>query len=53
VRTYWRRHLSSGGHLRSRPDPRGHAIDTVRDREDEGSNPSPPTILKLTEFVDT
>jgi hypothetical protein len=45
ARTAGRRHMSSGGLFRSRRDPRGHAADTVRDREDEGSNPSPPTIL--------
>ena len=35
--------LSSGGHLRTRRDTRGHATDTVRDREAPGSNPGPPT----------
>ena len=39
------RHSSSGGPQRSRQDTRGHGADTVRDREDEGSNPSPPTIF--------
>src|SRR5882762_2703484 len=29
----------------SRQDTRGHGADTVRDREAEGSNPSPPTIF--------
>jgi hypothetical protein len=43
VRTHRRRHSSSGGHLRSRRDTRGHAFDTVRDREAPGSNPGPPT----------
>jgi hypothetical protein len=47
VRTHWRRYLSSGGHLRSRRDPRGHAIDTVRDREAPGSNPGPPTNFEF------
>jgi hypothetical protein len=37
------RGLSSGGHLRSRRDPRGHAIGTVRDCEAPGSNPGPPS----------
>src|SRR2546428_7441081 len=37
--------LSSGGHLRTRRDTRGHATDTVRDREAPGSNPGPPTIV--------
>src|SRR5439155_16303647 len=33
-------------------DTRGHASKTVRDREDEGSNPSPPTIFvfKIVDF---
>jgi hypothetical protein len=31
--------------MRSRRDTRGHVTNTVRDREDEGSNPSPPTIF--------
>ena len=31
--------------MRSRQDTGGHATKTVRDREDEGSNPSPPTIF--------
>ena len=44
-RTRRPRHLSSGGPQRSRQDTRGHGADTVRDREDEGSNPSPPTIF--------
>jgi len=37
--------VSSGGYLRSCRDTRGYATDTVRDREAEGSNPSPPTIF--------
>jgi hypothetical protein len=37
--------LSTGGHERKRRDTRGHHIRPVRDREDEGSNPSPPTIF--------
>jgi hypothetical protein len=37
--------LSSGGRSRTQEDTGGHAIKTVRDREDEGSNPSPPTIF--------
>jgi len=45
VRTHRRRDSSSGGHLRSRRDTRGHAFDTVRDREAPGSNPGPPTIF--------
>jgi hypothetical protein len=44
ARTARRRHSSSVGPLRSRRDSRGHVPATVRDREDEGSNPSPPTI---------
>jgi len=44
-RTPGHRNLSSGGHLRTRRDTRGHAIDTVRDREAPGSNPGPPTIF--------
>jgi hypothetical protein len=44
-RTRRPRHLSTGGPQRSRQDTRGHDADTVRDREDEGSNPSPPTIF--------
>ena len=43
MRTHRRRDSSSGGHLRSRRDTRGHAFDTVRDREAPGSNPGPPT----------
>jgi len=39
--------LSSGGPSRSRQDTRGHASETVRDREAEGSNPSPPTKIKF------
>jgi hypothetical protein len=31
--------------LRNRRDTRGHAFDTVRDREAPGSNPGPPTIF--------
>jgi len=38
--------LSSGGHLRSRRDPRGHATKTVRDREAPGSNPGPRPIFE-------
>ena len=37
--------MSSGGPPRTPEDMRGHTIKTVRDREDEGSNPSPPTIF--------
>src|SRR5439155_16873478 len=33
------------GHRRTREDTRGHDMTPVRDREDEGSNPSPPTIF--------
>ena len=43
--TRGRRHLSSEGPSRGRRDTRGPATETVRDREDEGSNPSPPTIF--------
>ena len=52
MRTHWRRYLSSDGHLRSRRDPRGHAVDTVRDREAPGSNPGPPTsfVFKIGDF---
>jgi hypothetical protein len=39
--------LSSGGHLRSRRDTRGHATKTVRDREAPGSNPGPPTKNRI------
>jgi len=44
-RTPRRGNWRSGGHLRSCRDTRGYATNTVRDREDEGSNPSPPTIF--------
>ena len=47
MRTHKRRGSSSGGHLRSRRDTRGHAFDTVRDREAPGSNPGPPTIRQV------
>jgi hypothetical protein len=47
VRTHRRRDSSSGGHLRSRRDTRGHAFDTVRDREAPGSNPGPPTKNRI------
>jgi hypothetical protein len=46
VRTQKRRGSSSGGHLRSRRDTRGHAFGTVRDREAPGSNPGPPTRFR-------
>ncbi len=39
--------LSSGGPQRSRQDTRGHGADTVRDREAEGSKPSPPTKIRI------
>ena len=42
-RTPKRGNLSSDGHLVSRRDTRGHATNTVRDREAPGSNPGPPT----------
>ena len=45
ARTARRQHLSSVGPLRSRRDSRGHVPATVRDREAEGSNPSPPTNI--------
>jgi hypothetical protein len=35
----------SRGRRGSLSDTGGHGTDTVRDREDEGSNPSPPTIF--------
>src|SRR5260370_23759802 len=37
--------LSSGGHLRSRRDNRGHVTNTVRDREAPVSTPGPPTTF--------
>ena len=42
----------SRGRQGSLSDTGGHGTDTVRDREDEGSNPSPPTIFvfKITDF---
>jgi len=43
--------LSSGGHLRSRRDTRGHTTNTVRDREAPGSNPGPPTNLPVLELA--
>src|SRR5258708_38640953 len=44
-RTPIRWHSSSGGPLRSRQDSRGPVGDKVRDREAEGSSPSPPTKI--------
>jgi len=46
-RTLGHRNLSSGGHLRTRRDTRGHATTTVRDREAPGSNPGPPTNFSI------
>src|SRR5260370_34697404 len=37
--------LSSGGHLRSRRDNRGHVPNTVRDRDAPVSTPGPPTTF--------
>ena len=37
----------SRGRLGSLSDTGGHASDTVRDREAEGSNPSPPTKIRI------
>jgi hypothetical protein len=47
------RHLRSGGPFRIWRDTRGHAIKTVRDREDPGSNPGPPTnfVFKIDDFL--
>jgi hypothetical protein len=42
-RTRRRRDWYSGGAWRVREELVGHAAETVRDREAEGSNPSPPT----------
>src|SRR6266566_2262915 len=44
--------LSSGGHLRTRRDTRGHTTDTVRDREASGSNPGPPTKFESESLPD-
>jgi hypothetical protein len=43
ARTSSEGNLSSARPYRSRRDTRGHAADTVRDREAPGSNPGPPT----------
>src|SRR3981081_31605 len=37
----------SKGQRRSLPDTGGHATDTVRDREAPGSNPGPPTKIRI------
>ena len=46
--------LSSGGHVRTRRDTRGHATDTVRDREAPGSNPGAPSkiVFKIGLFAE-
>ncbi len=39
--------MTSGGRSRTPEDTRGHAIKTVRDREAPGSNPGPPTKIRI------
>ncbi len=41
------RRWSTGGHGRNRRDTEGPTVVSVRDREDEGSNPSPPIIFEF------
>ena len=46
-RTRSRQQSNTSGHLRSREDTGGHVSNTVRDREAPGSNPGPPTKIRI------